>query len=125
MIQKQYIKDIELIYTNCEEIRSVKTQLYIYYIIHKRIYNGNFYSFFKNSYVNFGWLTKEPGYKSLYTEGIDGCQYFPNSNPIFQVYNQQFRYNLGINRNNTLDIEILGIGNKKNPFDKIIEWANS
>lgn len=125
LIQKQYIKDIELIYTNCEKIRSVKTQLYIYYIIHKRIYNGNFYSFFKNSYVNFGWLTKEPGYKSLYTEGIDGCQYFPNSNPIFQVYNQQFRYNLGINRNNTLDIEILGIGNKKNPFDKIIEWANS
>jgi hypothetical protein len=125
LIQKQFIKDIELIYTNFEEIRSVKTQLYIYYIIHKRIYNGNFYSFFKNSNVNFGWLTKEPGYKSLFTSGIDGCQYFPNSNPIFQVYNQQFRYNLGINRNNTLDIEILGIGNKKNPFDKIIEWANS
>ncbi|MFK7101932.1 DUF262 domain-containing protein [Flavobacterium oreochromis] len=125
LIQKQFIKDIELIYTNFEEIRGVKTQLYIYYIIHKRIYNGNFYSFFKNSNVNFGWLTKEPGYKSLFTSGIDGCQYFPNSNPIFQVYNQQFRYNLGINRNNTLDIEILGIGNKKNPFDKIIEWANS
>jgi hypothetical protein len=125
LIQKQFIKDIELIYTNFEDIRSVKTQLYIYYIIHKRIYNGNFYSFFKNSNVNFGWLTKEPGYKSLFTSGIDGCQYFPNSNPIFQVYNQQFRYNLGINRNNTLDIEILGIGNKKNPFDKITEWANS
>ncbi len=125
LIQKQFIKDIELIYTNFEEIRSVKTQLYIYYIIHKRIYNGNFYSFFKNGNVNFGWLTKEPGYKSVYTKGIDGCQYFPNSNPIFQVYNQQFRYNLGINRNNTLDIEILGIGNKKNPFDKIIEWANN
>lgn len=125
MIQKQFIIDTKLSQTNFEEIRNVKTQLYIYYIINKRIYNGNFNSFFKNSNVNFGWLVKEPGYKSLFTKGIDGCQYFPNSNPIFQVYNQQFRYNLGINKNNTLDIEIIGIGNKKNPFDKIIEWANS
>lgn len=97
--------------------------MYIYYIIHKRIYNGNFTAFFKNNNVNFGWLAKVPGYKSLYNKGIDGCQYFPNANPVFQVYNQQFRYNLGINRNNTFDLEVVGIGNKKNPFDKIIEWA--
>lgn len=125
MIQKQFIKETELSHANFEEIRNVKTQLYIYYIINKRIYNGNFNTFFKNGNINFGWLTKEPGYKSLFTNGIDGCQYFPNHNPIFQVYNQQFRYNLGINRNNTLDIEILGISNKKDPFGKIKEWAKN
>lgn len=123
MIQKQFIRETELSHANFEEIRNVKTQLYIYYIINKRIYNGNFNSFFKNGNINFGWLTKEPGYKSLFTKGIDGCQYFPNHNPIFQVYNQQFRYNLGINKNNTLDVEIIGNSNKKNPFDKIIDWS--
>ena len=123
MIQKQFIRETELSHANFEEIRNVKTQLYIYYIINKRIYNGNFNSFFKNGNINFGWLTKEPGYKSLFTKGIEGCQYFPNHNPIFQVYNQQFRYNLGINKNNTLDVEIIGNSNKKNPFVKIIDWA--
>ncbi|SNB28235.1 conserved hypothetical protein [Flavobacterium psychrophilum] len=123
IIQKQFITNTVTNHPIFEEIKNVKTQLYIYYIIHKRIYNGNFTAFFKNNNVNFGWLAKVPGYKSLYNKGIDGCQYFPNANPVFQVYNQQFRYNLGINRNNTFDLEVVGIGNKKNPFDKIIEWA--
>jgi hypothetical protein len=40
------------------------------------------------------------------------------------VYNQQFRYNLGINTNNTLDEEKIGVGNKKNTFKLLIDWAN-
>jgi len=74
--------------------------------------------------LNFGWLAKETGYKSLFTKGIKDCQFFSNTNPIFQVYNQQFRYNLGINNNNTLDEEVIGIGNKKNTFKLLIDWAN-
>jgi hypothetical protein len=123
--QKEFIKNIFKNQPNFEEIREVKTQLYLYYIIHKRIYNNNFDTFFKNGNYNFGWLAEGPSYKSLFTKGIDGCQNFPHSNPIFQVYNQQFRYNLGLNRNNTLDIEIIGKCNKKEPFKMLIEWANS
>jgi len=124
-IQKDFIKKTLVKQPVLEEIREVKSQLYLYYIIHKRIYNKDFYSFFKNGYLNFGWLAKETGYKSLFTKGIEGCQYFPNSNPIFQVYNQQFRYNLGINVNNTLDEEVIGIGNKREPFRLLIQWAKN
>ena len=124
-IQKDFIKKIIVKHPALEEIREVKTQIYLYYIIHKRIYNKDFHSFFKNGYVNFGWLLKVAGYKSFFTKGIKDCQFFSNTNPIFQVYNQQFRYNLGININNTLDEEVIGIGNKKNTFKLLINWANS
>jgi len=123
-VQKDFIKKAAVKQPTLEEIREVKTQLYLYYIIHKRIYNKDFHSFFKNGYLNFGWLAKETGYKSLFTKGIKDCQFFSNTNPIFQVYNQQFRYNLGINNNNTLDEEVIGIGNKKNTFKLLIDWAN-
>ena len=55
---------------------------------------------------------------------MEGCQYFHSTNPIFQTYNQQFRYNLGLNENNTLDIEIVGGNKKRTPFELIIRWAN-
>ena len=124
-IQKEFIKKVEKKQPLFEEIREVKVQLYLYYILHSRIYEKEYWSFFKNGYFNFGWLAKEPKYKTLFTKGIEGCIYFPHSNPIFQVYNQQFRYNLGINPNNTLDIEIIGKCTKKEPFKKLVEWANS
>lgn len=123
-IQKKFIKKILLEYPSVEDVRDVKTQLYLYYIINERIYNNGFHSFFKNGYLNFGWLSKETGYKSLFTKGIEGCRYFPNTNPIFQVYNQQFRYNLGINANNTLNEERIGIGNKRNSLKLLVDWAN-
>jgi hypothetical protein len=96
----------------------------LYYIMHLQLYNKDYKTFFKNGY-NFGWLAKEAKYKSLYTKGIINCQYFSNSNPIYQTYKEQFRYSLGLNQKNALDEEIVGIGNKKKSFDKIIKWANS
>ncbi|MDN5350523.1 MAG: hypothetical protein PWQ54_1919, partial [Bacteroidales bacterium] len=123
-IQKEYILSLSKNFNNFSEIKQVKDQLYLYYIISERIYNQTNIHFFKNYNFNFGWLAKETGYKSLFTNGIEGCQYFQTSNPIFQVYNQQFRYNLGINKNNTLDIEIIGGNKKRNPFDLIINWAS-
>lgn len=123
-IQKEYVLNLKNEYEEFSEIRQVKDQLYLYYIISQRIYNQSFYQFFKNNNFNFGWLSKETGYKSLFSKGIDGCQYFPTTNPIFQVYNYQFRYNLGLNQNNTLDIEKIGGNKRMNSFDLLIRWAN-
>ncbi|MCB9226302.1 MAG: DUF262 domain-containing protein [Chitinophagales bacterium] len=122
-IQKEFIHQKEKQFDDFSEIRNVKEQLYLYYIINERIYEKDYTEFFKNNNFNFGWLRKETGYKSFFIKGIKGCQYFPNSNPIFQVYNYQFRYNLGINSNNTLDIEIVGGNKKRNPFELIKIWA--
>ncbi|MDM1354657.1 DUF262 domain-containing protein [Myroides marinus] len=121
-IERDYILELSKTYSDFSKIRTVKDQLYIYYIIHKRVYNKTYDTFFKNSNYNFGWLLKEKGYKTYFTEGIENCVYFPDTNPVFQVYNQQFRYNLGLNESNTLDIEIIG-GKKNEPFKKIITWA--
>lgn len=123
-IQKQFILKMINKYEDLSLIRNAKEQLYIYYIIGERIYNYSYTSFFKNYNFNIGWLEKVTGYKSYFTKGIEGCQYFPDTNPIFQFYNQQFRYNLGINPNNTLDIEMIGGNKKREPFKLIIEWAS-
>lgn len=124
-IQKEFIKSLNNKFSDFSLIKDVKIQLYLYYIIGERLYNHKYKDFFKNDNFNIGWLAKESGYKSYFTQGIEDCQYFPNTNPIFQFYNQQFRYNLGINSNNTLDIETIGGGKRRNPFELIIEWANS
>lgn len=123
LIQKKYIALLSEEYDDFSCVKEVQYQLYLYFIIDKVLGSGNYETFFKNGYCNFGWLKKEKGYKSYFTEGLEGCQYFQNSNPIFQVYNQQFRYNLGINQNNTLDIEIIGSRKLRDPFERIKKWA--
>jgi hypothetical protein len=122
-IQKEFILSLAKKFDDFSEIKQVKDQLYLYYIISERIYSQNYIQFFKNHNFNFGWLEKETGYKSQFKNGIEGCQYFHSINPIFQTYNQQFRYNLGLNENNTLDIEVVGGNKKRNPFDLILNWA--
>lgn len=123
-IQKRYILRLEDRFEDFSKISQVKDQLYLYYILTERIYKLPFDQFFKNHNFNFGWLKKESGYKSYFSNGIDDCHYFPVSNPIFQVYNHQFRYNLGINKNNTLEIEIIGGNKKRNPFELVKNWAS-
>ncbi|WP_396147376.1 DUF262 domain-containing protein [Flavobacterium sp.] len=123
-IQKQFILNLSKTNTHFEEIRESNKQLYLYYIMHIQIYGKEYKTFFKNGY-NFGWLAKVAKYKTLFTKGIVNCQYFPNSNPIYQTYKEQFRYNLGLNQKNALDEEIIGVGNKREPFALLIEWAKS
>lgn len=124
-VQKDFVNSKYSEYDHLSKIRNVKEQLYLYYIIEERIYNLTYREFFKNGNFNFGWLSKEKGFKSHFSDGIEGCKYFSESNPIFQTYNQLFRYNLGLNPNNTLNQEIIGGNKKRNPFDLIIDWANS
>lgn len=123
-IQKQFIEQTINTFGSLEEIRDVKVQLYLYYLIHIHIYKKGYNSFFKNGF-NFGWLLKEKGYKSLFSKGIDNCRWFPHVSPIFQTYKEQFRYNLGINQKNALDIETLNIGNKRVPFKLLLMWAEN
>lgn len=122
---KEFVLKLANEHDSFAEIREVKLQLYLYYIIQNRIYKTEPNRFFKNGNYNFGWLRKQNGYKSHYKNGIEGDDYFNIVNPIYQLYNHQFRYNLGINPSNTLDIEILGGGKKKNPFVLIENWANN
>lgn len=124
-LQREFIKDLEERYLDLELVRNVKEQLYLYYIIHERLYQKSFDSFFKNENFNFGWLGKDSGYKSHFSKGIEGCKYFPNQNPIFQLYNSQFRYNSGLNEANALDVEIVGGGKKRDPFAAVISWVNN
>lgn len=121
--QREFVKELEIKFEDFGLIRNVKEQLYLYYIIHEQVYQKSFDNFFKNYNFNFGWLGKESGYKSHYSNGLDGCKYFTTQNPIYQLYNSQFRYNSGLNEANTLDIEIVGGGKKRNPFELIKEWA--
>jgi hypothetical protein len=92
--------------------------------MHTRLYNKDDATFFKNGY-NIGWLSKEKGYKSLFVKGIKDCRYFHSVNPIFQTYDSQFRYNLGINTKNSLEQEITGNGRKREPFKLLTDWANN
>lgn len=122
-LQKDFVNKLKLRHTDFSNVRSVKEQLYIYYIIHEKVYGKTYASFFKDHNFNFGWLAKENGFKSHFNAGIEGSGDFENDNPIFQLYNSQFRYNSGINPANTLDIETIGGGKKRDPFKTVIDWA--
>lgn len=123
-IRKEFVSSMLKKYSTLEEVRNPKNQLYLYYILHRNINEKSIQSFFKNRNYNFGWLKKEKGYKSLFTKGVEDSIEFEDQNPIFQVYNAQFRYSFGINSKNTLDLEKLGIGNKRNPFEELVKWSN-
>ena len=108
------------------EIRNVKQQLYIYYVLTRRIMGLSFYDFFKNGW-RIGWLAKEKGFTSLFHEGIEGDPRFsePGHNPIFQTYSSQFRYSWGLNEGHALPPEIVGANRPQKAFEKLLEWAGS
>ena len=123
--RKKFINKLLKQHDQFSEIRNVKSQLYLYYIIHMNIMRKDTTSFFKKSGFNFGWLAKETGFTSIFEKGIENDRWFSDINPIFQTYSVLFRYNCGLNKENTLDEEIVGSGGKKDPFALLIEWANS
>lgn len=108
------------------EIRNVKQQLYIYYVLTRRIMGLSINDFFRNGW-RIGWLAKEKGFTSLFHEGIEGDPWFsdPNHNPIFQTYSSQFRYSWGLNEWHALPPEIVGANRPQKAFEKLLEWAGS
>ena len=125
--EKSFVMEQVKKYDDFSQIRNVKVQLKLLYIITRRIMKQSYNSFFKYDNLNFGWLSKESGFKSLFTNGIENDQWWskPKNNPIFQTYQWQFRYNLGLNETHTLDIETIKSGRPQKPFEKLIEWANA
>lgn len=108
------------------EIRNVKQQLYIYYVLTRRIMGLSIDDFFRNGW-RIGWLAKEKGFTSLFHEGINGDPWFSESghNPIFQTYGSQFRYSWGLNTEHALPPEIVGGNRPQKAFEKLLDWANS
>lgn len=121
--QKSFIKKLLMENNDLSEVRNVKEQLYLYYIIHINLIGKKYGSFFKTGF-NFGWLTKESGFSSIFLMGIKDDRWFDSLNPIFQTYQSQFRYNCGLKKEHALDEEIVGAGRKNNPFELLSNWVN-
>ena len=123
--EKKTIRRLSKRHEDLGEIRNVKQQLYIYYMLTRRIMGLSIDDFFKNEW-RIGWLAKEKGFTSLFHEGIEGDPWFsePGHNPIFQTYYSQFRYNGGLNKRHALPPEIVGNRPQK-AFEKLLEWATS
>lgn len=124
--EKKTIRRLSKRHEDLGEIRNVKQQLYIYYVLTRRIMGLSINDFFKNGW-RIGWLAKEKGFTSLFHEGIEGDPWFSESghNPIFQTYCSQFRYSWGLNECHALPPEIVGGNRPQKAFDKLLEWAGS
>ena len=124
--EKKTIRRLSKRHEDLGEIRNVKQQLYIYYVLTRRIMGLNINDSFQNGW-RIGWLAKEKGFTSLFHEGIEGDPWFsePGHNPIFQTYYSQFRYNGGLNECHALPPEIVGANRPQKAFEKLLEWATS
>lgn len=122
--EKRFVRRIVLEHDELSQVRDVKIQLQLLYILCVRVMERNPSEFFANGY-NFGWLKKENGFTSLFTQGIDGDPWFSEENPIFQTYNSLFRYNMGLYKEHAIPCEIVGKGGPQKAWEKLIEWANS
>lgn len=124
--EKRKIRQFSKKHEDLGEIRNVKQQLYIYYVLTHRIMDCSVNDFFRNGW-RIGWLEKEKGFTSLFHEGIEGDPRFsePGHNPIFQTYGSQFRYSWGLNEGHALPPEIVGANRPQKAFEKLLEWAGS
>lgn len=124
--EKEFVHRVLSKYGDLGQVRDVKTQLRLLYILCIRImkdYTIN--DFFAFDCYNFGWLQKETGFTSLFTQGIDEDPWFSENNPIFQTYNSQFRYNMGLSKDHALPCEIVDNDKPQRAWDKLLDWANS
>ncbi|MCQ2257982.1 MAG: DUF262 domain-containing protein [Bacteroidaceae bacterium] len=121
--EKKFVKRVSSKYSELKEVRDVKVQLYLLYILTIRVMQCDRSDFFANGWYNFGWLKKESGFTSLFDNGIEGDLRYSEVNPIFQTYNSQFRYSWGLNSEHSLPCEIVGNGRPQKPWEKLKEWA--
>lgn len=123
--EKQTIRELVKTTNDFGSIKDVKIQLYLYYVVSRRIMKKGVNDFFRNGW-RFGWLSKEIGFSSLFHEGIEYDYWYNGTgrNPIFQTYYSQFRYNWGLNKEHALPPEIVGDGRPQKAFERLIEWAN-
>ena len=123
--EKKFICNLSSKNEDLSQVRNVKTQLHLLYILCVRLMDCTIQEFFASGCYNFGWLHKETGYTSLFNQGINKDPWFSENNPIFQTYNSQFRYNMGLSKDHALPCEIVGNGKPQKAWDKLLDWANS
>ncbi len=123
--EKKFIRNLSSKNEDLSQVSNVKTQLRLLYILCVRLMDCAIHEFFASGCYNFGWLQKETGYTSLFNHGINKDPWFSEKNPIFQTYNSQFRYNMGLSKEHALPCEIVGNGKPLKAWNKLIDWANS
>lgn len=104
------------------KIRDPQQQLFIYYVITRRVMHKNENEFFGKG-DNFGWLEKKEGYASLFTKGIKDCQWFSETSPTFQSYGGRFHHKKGVKRNAALPPEKEGREKLEQYFQKLQHWV--
>lgn len=122
--EKKFVRSVSLKHEDLSQVRDVKTQLRLLYILCTRVMTCAIHDFFYSGCYNFGWLQKETGFTSLFNQGINKDPWFSENNPIFQTYNSQFRYNMGLSKEHALPCEIVGNGKPQKAWEKLIDWAN-
>ena len=122
--EKKNVRALLTAHPDLETIRNVKQQVYLLYVLTRRILGKGVGDFFKNGY-RFGWLVREEGFSSLFDEGIDSDPGFSNkgNNPIFQTYNAQFRYNWGLYHSHALPPEEDANKEGRDFFDELKAWS--
>lgn len=106
------------------QCRKSKEQLYLYYVISRRLMKSRVEQFFAGGY-NFGYLAKEKGYSSIFSAGIDGNPWFGEVNPIYQSYSSQFRYNQGLKTSASLPPELDSEVRIKEVWKELLKWCKN
>ena len=102
---------------NLSQVKSRKEQLFLLYVITRRVMGKEISDFFKRNGYNFGWLDKNGNYQPIF-------DYPQNTNPaIFQVYRWQFRYNEGIKDEATLPPELAPSSKRTTFLGDLLIWA--
>lgn len=104
-------------YGDLSEVNQPKQQLYLLYILSRRILKYNICDFFTNDCYRFGWLKKDKsGFSSPFKYLND------NYGMVYQCYNSSFQYNRGLLDNRTPKV-LKANGAGKKPFEKLINFA--
>jgi len=124
MEEKKTVRYLLDKYVDLSTIRDVKIQVYILYVLTRRVLQKDANDFFNDGYC-FGWLSKESGFSSLFRNGIDKDPRFstPGTNPIFQTYNSQFRYNCGLNHTHALPPEEDAYNENRDLLVELKKWV--
>lgn len=114
--ERIFIIDMQKKFKDLSEVNTPKEQLYLLFILSKRILGYGLYDFFRNGF-QFGWLRKNlSGYSPLFNRIYD------SPGMIYQCYGRYFQYNRGILENRTPKV-LLAYGAGQKPFERLIEFA--
>lgn len=115
--EQKFITKMQTEYGDLSEVNQPKQQLYLLYILSRRILKYNICDFFTNDCYRFGWLKKDKsGFSSPFKYLND------NYGMVYQCYNSSFQYNRGLLDNRTPKV-LKANGAGKKTFEKLINFA--